>query len=693
MAARGWYVFPVKARDKVPATRHGFKDATNDLEQLTATFAGRDYNVGIACGPSGLVVVDIDDGALFDAWRAERELPATFTVATGKGRHLYYAAGSLVVKSTQHPVRGFDVRAQGGYVVGPGSTHPNGHHYEVMCGRDPAPLPRWLATELHTTATGDGWTRPDVNALATAGIPAGRPQDPALRDLVWKLRADGFTEAAALAVWQTVVDKTTLTRPDEPWTVADFQRHWRGAVTKITGASTVEPPATTPNEPTPSAWASLDLAAVLDGDARPEMPTLMLRTDGAGLLYPGRVHSIHGESESGKSWVALAEAAYQLNAGGSVLILDYESDPGSITRRLFALGADAEAIRYRLDYRQPEGPPESDPAAFTAMLGRRFTLAVIDGVTEALAEFGANSKDNDDVTRWSKSVPRRIADTTGAAVVLIDHVTKATDGRGRFAIGAQAKMAALTGAAFSIDVAEALAPGKVGVLHLRVGKDRPGMVRARAGAWRKADRTQLAAVFTMDARDPEHLCATIDPPDDAHQPAAAFRPTTLMERVSLALEASPEPLTTREILDRVAGKQEYVRVAIGILKAEGFIRTEPGPRNAIFHSLVKTYRQAEDEQDTLDPPSDRIHGRDRVPPLGSGHGTQSLDRIPDTVGTQSGHGQTQRAELAGNRSGSAAVPTPKKCADPGCDHMARNGCWTCWTHSGHEFDHRPKDVA
>lgn len=77
------------------------------------------------------------------------------------------------------------------------------------------------------------------------------------------------------------------------------------------------------------------------------------------------------------------------------------------------------------------------------MLARPYDLAVIDGVTEAFAVFGVSSVDNDEVTTWGRQVPRKIAQRTGAAVVVVDHVTK---GRGRFAIGAQAKMSYLTGA-------------------------------------------------------------------------------------------------------------------------------------------------------------------------------------------------------------------------------------------------------
>ena len=93
------------------------------------------------------------------------------------------------------------------------------------------------------------------------------------------------------------------------------------------------------------------------------------------------------------------------------------------------------------------------------MLSGRYALGVIDGVTDALGVFGFSTNDNDDVARWIRSVPKLIAARTGAAVVLIDHVTKDAWNRNRFAIGGQAKMAGLTGAAYTAEVTAPLGRG------------------------------------------------------------------------------------------------------------------------------------------------------------------------------------------------------------------------------------------
>jgi hypothetical protein len=101
--------------------------APRTAETAAASFAGRTRNVGVACGPSGLLVVDEDelDGFTKFAASVGESVPATFTVATGNGRHFYFAAPEGVTlgnKAGPLDAFGCDVRGVGGYVVGPGSV-------------------------------------------------------------------------------------------------------------------------------------------------------------------------------------------------------------------------------------------------------------------------------------------------------------------------------------------------------------------------------------------------------------------------------------------------------------------------------------------------------------------------------------------------------------------------------------------
>ncbi|UNO40713.1 bifunctional DNA primase/polymerase [Streptomyces sp. MST-110588] len=176
-ASRGWHVFPLIPGAKRPAIRDWETRATTDQERITRCWTHAPYNVGIATGPSGLIVVDLDtpkgpddtppaewaapgvtDGVDVLALLCERHrqpFPAdTYTVRTWSGgTHLYFAApeGEPLRNTAGDSARGLgwkvDTRAVGGLVVGAGSTFA-GEAYTVAHNAPVAPLPGWLAELL-----------------------------------------------------------------------------------------------------------------------------------------------------------------------------------------------------------------------------------------------------------------------------------------------------------------------------------------------------------------------------------------------------------------------------------------------------------------------------------------------------------------------------------------------------------------
>jgi hypothetical protein len=153
----GFYVFPLKPRDKVPLTTHGLEDATTDAMTIETWWAKwPNANVGVRCGT--IVVVDEDRPHALEelAYQLDEVLPRTRVAITGKGRHYYFTQPeSFKVRNTASKLaQGIDTRGEGGYVVAPPSIHPNGHAYtwEVEC--DPAPLPAWLAELLRPQENG-----------------------------------------------------------------------------------------------------------------------------------------------------------------------------------------------------------------------------------------------------------------------------------------------------------------------------------------------------------------------------------------------------------------------------------------------------------------------------------------------------------------------------------------------------------
>lgn len=162
LAARGWHVFPCAVGGKQPALRGNWQHhATTDPAQIRRWWTTRPYNIGLACGPSSLVVIDLDvprepgraSGAVALAGlcaRAGQPYPgATFTVSTPSGgRHLYYRAPARpVLNSTGRLAALIDIRANGGYVIGPGSRIAD-RVYAVCNAAPPSPLPDWLTDKL-----------------------------------------------------------------------------------------------------------------------------------------------------------------------------------------------------------------------------------------------------------------------------------------------------------------------------------------------------------------------------------------------------------------------------------------------------------------------------------------------------------------------------------------------------------------
>lgn len=130
------------------------------------------HNVALPCGRNGdgyTVALDFD-GPEGERTRERAEavlgvLPATLINTTGRGRHLLFAAppdaspddvasvkGSLasvrldaalrvLVTAAKDEPSAFDLRADGGYIVAPGSTHASGAEYHAE-GSPIAPLPR-----------------------------------------------------------------------------------------------------------------------------------------------------------------------------------------------------------------------------------------------------------------------------------------------------------------------------------------------------------------------------------------------------------------------------------------------------------------------------------------------------------------------------------------------------------------------
>ena len=131
-ALDGKKVFPCKPNGKAPLTRNGFKDASSNVEDIEAwwdTYPGA--NIGLVTGrDNNLVVIDVDVKNGAKGRESSLSLFAngikfdTKIVGTpSEGWHYYYQYPGNIdsLKSRVNVLPGIDVRADGGYVLAPGS--------------------------------------------------------------------------------------------------------------------------------------------------------------------------------------------------------------------------------------------------------------------------------------------------------------------------------------------------------------------------------------------------------------------------------------------------------------------------------------------------------------------------------------------------------------------------------------------
>jgi hypothetical protein len=161
LASIGLHVFPCNP-DKTPRIAAWEQNATSNSLTIEATWQSSPHLLpALPAGAHGLVVIDADrkpdgpDGvAAFHSLCAERgiDLSGAFVVETPTtGLHFYFRTKTPYGNSSGSLPDGIDVRGQGGYVIAPGATLPDGRSYRIIAGSwDSIPvLSGALAAFLH----------------------------------------------------------------------------------------------------------------------------------------------------------------------------------------------------------------------------------------------------------------------------------------------------------------------------------------------------------------------------------------------------------------------------------------------------------------------------------------------------------------------------------------------------------------
>jgi hypothetical protein len=321
----------------------------------------------------------------------------------------------------------------------------------------------------------------------------------------------------------------------------------------------------------------------LEGTEEEPPPAFLARNDGHRLFYRGKVNALLGESESGKTWVALHAVAQCLQVQERVIYIDFEDSGKGILSRLRSLGITDKQLA-NFTYANPDENLQLEQRhdLVEALAQQNPDFIVVDGVNAGMTLLGLDLTNNRDATMFSQSLLKPLT-MSGAAICTIDHVTKSKEGRGNYAIGAQAKRADINGVAIAVEVVQPFGRGMTGELNLKVTKDRPGHVRANSKDAKIAGRVVIKStaegMVTMIIESPE---------------MSSFRPTRIMESVSMLIEV--KPMSKNAIEKATDGANDTVRAALDCLVKEGFATFSHGPRNALIITSVKPFRQLETMQ-------------------------------------------------------------------------------------------------
>ena len=332
----------------------------------------------------------------------------------------------------------------------------------------------------------------------------------------------------------------------------------------------------------PTTWEPIDLTGPIEEDAP---PSLLAVRGASALLYSGRTNSITGESEAGKSWIALHAATEVLARGGRVLWIDYEDHARTFRARLSAMGVSDEDAR-RIHYLNPSKALHDHHKLHTSGPGyaalvelcreHRYELAVIDTMTGAMSVEGLDPNVGTDVEATHRVLMGTITRECGAAVLVLDHVTKSSEQRGRYAIGSERKLSVITGAAYVVEVtrpvSRALGPDPIlGSANLKVTKDRPGFVRGGRS------ELSIVAVVEMTAYPDGGLTdRLVDRKDTISAP-----PIDLVSRI-LDRVRRDGPITANKLHELLGGNRATLLAAIDYLRDKGALDSEQSGRSRLL---------------------------------------------------------------------------------------------------------------
>ena len=296
----------------------------------------------------------------------------------------------------------------------------------------------------------------------------------------------------------------------------------------------------------------VDVAALLDGGLPdPPAPVLLHRSDGHAIFYASQVNYLFGDPESGKTLVAQAAASEALIDGRRVVFIDIDHNgPDATICRFLDMDVPEHLLRDRNRFRYVEPEDRAHLLAVVADLRQwRPAVAVVDSVGELLPMLGMSSNSPDDFTAAHTATMKPLA-ISGAAVLAIDHLSRAAESRTTGPTGTAAKRRAVGGVAIRVTVEEQFTPGRGGTAYLTINKDRHGGLRQHCPP--NPGKEQVAGIFSIKP-SPDRIVWTV------HGPQPGDLPThDRIDPADLAAldELDPPPASVRDVKERLRWRSD-----------------------------------------------------------------------------------------------------------------------------------------
>jgi hypothetical protein len=554
---------------------------------------GRRYNLGVVLGPSGLVCFELDDPAAEPKFLEllGGGLPRTPIVRSGgkKLPHVYFRDPGGVEKRTRG---GMELRAGPHMCVLPPSIHPeSGDPYAWLDGLEPwtvplAELPTAIIDYFGARGADDRERFQDERRI----YGPGERHDFLMREACSDRRR-GHRRDEILAHLRILNESRC--RP--PHADAKLVELAEDVVSRYSAGAAI------PND---DRWEEREEPYVRDAppfdDTQAEsqgaagglrrhswLPVPLVGAPPAeppsicGLLYPGKRHLLSGESDSGKSMVLHFLQREEIRRGACVLHLDFEQGRSETLQRLHALGLSDEEIAEKFIYIAPSEPIGDYLADVLAVIhDRRPSLVSFDSFGNLAELHGLDENKRTDIGQLYRTVIEPMAIETGAAAAVLDHLAKDPKSD-KYAIGSERKVG-IPDVHLRAELVSPLGRGRRGVVKIVTKRDRSGFLRPGKLA---------EVVFDSDAVGA--IDASIRFVEGESDEGKVWRPTVLMERVSRFLEPLGEAGASLNVIEtKVTGRRNYIREAVNVLVADGYVAERQEGRARIFTS-TKPFRETE----------------------------------------------------------------------------------------------------